>query len=445
MEPYRCLIVADDLTGATDTGNEFAKRGHPTVVALGTESVIYSDDIGDAPVVVVTTESRYSPGEEAKAAVERAVEASEADVVYKKIDSTLRGNVAAEIEGAMDATTADVGLVAPAFPTNDRATICGYHLVDGKLVTETPAGRDPDKPVTDSHVPTLLSDLDYTVEHVPIDRVARGNKSVSEALREVAITGDSPTVVVCDAAHDDHLGALAEGAAMSGLDILYVGSAGLARHVHLSRTDGQATTTADNGESIGENRTGTANGYALGIVGSTNPKTLTQLCEVTDSRRVLLDPETAVHNPERAGTEAAERLQSAVADGSFGVVASAEEQAHIEAALSAGASAGIGESEIRKRVATALSMAATEAWTSDGLTPTGLFLTGGSIAIEVLTRLSASGIRLSGTFVETGVPLGSVLGGTAAETPVITKAGAFGGKGTIVNCLDSLAGLDGPV
>lgn len=444
MVTYRCLVVADDLTGAADTGNEFAKRGHPTIVSVGTDPDNTLDEIGDKPVLVANTESRYSPREEARETVERVTEATDAAVVYKKVDSTLRGNVAAEVAGALDAANADVALVAPAFPANGRVTACGYHLVDGTLVAETAAGRDPEKPVPTSLLPELLSGIDYPTESLSIDRVARGAESVSDALRNVASAASSPTVVVCDAIHDDHLRTIADGAASSRLDVVYVGSAGLAKHVSLA-TATRTATVEDGTKSVGGKAADTTTGYALGIVGSTNPQTLSQLRAVPERRRVSLDPETAVRDPERAATRAVRRLREAVGDGSIGVVTSAQSGEDVDAALAAGASEGIEEGEVRSRVARALSMAAAKAWTSDGRTPCGLFLTGGAIAIEVLTALSASGIRLTGDSAETGIPIGSVVGGVADGTPVITKAGAFGAERAIVNGLVRLGGQDDPV
>ncbi len=138
----RTLVVADDLTGATDTGHGFAVRGFETVVRLDPEF-----EAPDAAVIVVDTDSRYVSPAEAGNRVADVVSDIEAATVYKKVDSTLRGNLAAEIEAVMAAMDADTAAVAPAFPTNGRVTACGYHLVEGALITDTEAGNDPDSPV----------------------------------------------------------------------------------------------------------------------------------------------------------------------------------------------------------------------------------------------------------------------------------------------------------
>lgn len=52
--------------------------------------------------------------------------------------------------------------------------------------------------------------------------------------------------------------------------------------------------------------------------------------------------------------------------------------------------------------------------------------------------LDATAIELSVEAVETGISLATIEGGTVAGTALTTKAGAFGGTETVVNCLDRL-------
>jgi uncharacterized protein YgbK (DUF1537 family) len=65
----------------------------------------------------------------------------------------------------------------------------------------------------------------------------------------------------------------------------------------------------------------------------------------------------------------------------------------------------------------------------------GLVLTGGETARAVLTRSGVRGLRIHAE-VEPGVPLSWALG--AVGIPVVTKAGAFGDRATLVRCLDAL-------
>jgi uncharacterized protein YgbK (DUF1537 family) len=68
----------------------------------------------------------------------------------------------------------------------------------------------------------------------------------------------------------------------------------------------------------------------------------------------------------------------------------------------------------------------------------GIVITGGETARAILTRSAVSGLRIHGE-VEPGVPVSSALG--AVGIPVITKAGAFGDRMTLIRCLDALRRL----
>ena len=221
------LVVADDRSGACDTGHQFAARGFETVV-------VSRDKSATADVLVVDTDSRYADAASAAERVREAVKTRDPGLVYKKIDSTLRGNLVAEVDAALAASGADVAVVAPAFPAEGRTTVGGYHLVDGTPVAETTAGADPDAPVDTSHLPTRFAGSNHQVDHLPIDAVGDAS-TVTDRLADAA-SEDRPVIVTCDAATEDHLAAIARAAAGTGLadspiDVLCVGSAGLARHV----------------------------------------------------------------------------------------------------------------------------------------------------------------------------------------------------------------------
>lgn len=111
------LVVADDLTGAMDTASEVAARGYETVVVAVPDA-----SPPGATVVAVNTDSRYATPSYAADAVGSCVNAVGAATVYKKIDSTLRGNVGSEVTAALRTTAADLAVVAPAFPATGRRT-----------------------------------------------------------------------------------------------------------------------------------------------------------------------------------------------------------------------------------------------------------------------------------------------------------------------------------
>src|SRR3954463_919522 len=123
-------VIADDLTGAADTGIALALAGIPTFVAFGEQI-----PPADSRVVAFDTDSRaLDAGAAAARAGGVASRARERGVrtIYKKIDSTLRGNVGAENAAIFRALTGQgqpaVVVACPAFPAMGRTTRDGRVL-----------------------------------------------------------------------------------------------------------------------------------------------------------------------------------------------------------------------------------------------------------------------------------------------------------------------------
>jgi uncharacterized protein YgbK (DUF1537 family) len=155
----KLLVIADDLTGANDTGVQFAGRGISTLVV--------TDAAGPLPggadrfeVLVVNTESRHldpkSAAERVKTAVRRGREAGVSHF-YKKTDSTLRGNVGSELEALLAEAGGGCLSFVPAYPKLGRTTRNGLHYVDGSLLHETAFARDPLNPITDSSLAAIVN------------------------------------------------------------------------------------------------------------------------------------------------------------------------------------------------------------------------------------------------------------------------------------------------
>jgi len=123
------LILADDLTGAADCAAAFVRAAPEVVVALDARARL------DAAVLAIDLDTRNRSMEEACARVERAFSqrrARDAGILFKKIDSTLRGHVAAEIAAARRSLKRDRPVfLAPAFPGQGRTVRNGQVLVDG--------------------------------------------------------------------------------------------------------------------------------------------------------------------------------------------------------------------------------------------------------------------------------------------------------------------------
>ncbi len=155
----KVLIIADDFTGALDTGIQFAKYGIETQII--TDWKLLRASISDtAEVVVVDSETRALSSEKAyeivKSITGEAV-SLHAATIFKKTDSALRGNVGAEFQAVLDGTNENQIYFIPAFPDINRITKMGTHYIGGELLENSVFGRDPFEPVKISFIPELLA------------------------------------------------------------------------------------------------------------------------------------------------------------------------------------------------------------------------------------------------------------------------------------------------
>lgn len=212
-------ILADDLTGACDTGCLFAGAG-------AVPATVWPASAPEAAVRVVDTESRRLAGVAAAQRVREAARAIGADQYFKKIDSTLRGRIGAEIDALADATGIARVLVCPAFPAQRRIVRDRLLLIDGAPVGETAIARDPDFPAgsTSSVIDLLRPQLGRPIGWVPLAEVRAGRDALAARLGRL-----DGLVTVADAETDGDLDALVEAALSISPVPLLVGAAGLAR------------------------------------------------------------------------------------------------------------------------------------------------------------------------------------------------------------------------
>lgn len=153
------LVIADDLTGACDAGGQCARLGIPSLIT--TDPLGGFDRTDDrTTVLIVDTDSRHASPEQAFQSVLTLCQrfrAAGGKQVYKKTDSTLRGNIGVELAAVCAAMAEERILFVPAYPEAGRTTLGGVHYVDGKPLHESPFGVDPRCPVISSNVREILS------------------------------------------------------------------------------------------------------------------------------------------------------------------------------------------------------------------------------------------------------------------------------------------------
>jgi D-threonate/D-erythronate kinase len=407
-------IIADDLTGAADSGVQLVRSGYRTAVVFRGAPILPGNDL-DA--VAVDTDSRSLPaGFAAKRVVEAGHAVREARIVYKKVDSTLRGPIGAELAAALGATRRKKALVAPAFPSAGRETRGGTQLVHGEPVHETGLSKDPINPVLESHIPSLLAHAFGNVAALSVTDVRNG-EPVRDAL-------ESDDCVVADAESDADLEALVR-AVPDPSSILWAGSAGLVRAL------GEIYPGAHNGVPPGA--FAPASGV-LAVVGSVNEvarEQLRRLAEEPGVATVYLDTAAVLSGSYKDTVgEAAEAVRAALSSDQGAALCSVvgEEE---DSALRG---ESVSRNEVSERVSDALAEIVAE------LSPEDLFdaliLTGGDTAVRVARSLGATGILLEGE-IEAGVPVGTLVGPRSYRA--VTKAGGFGGPDTLRDAFRALA------
>ncbi|MBM4448860.1 MAG: hypothetical protein FJ015_06470, partial [Chloroflexi bacterium] len=379
MTARKLGIVADDLTGAMDSSGYFASLGFSTVVVLDPD---FSDG---AAVLVITTNSRAEAPEVARERVRQAMRGMAGRVVYKKIDSTLRGNIGEELLVAVEAMASEKAVVAPAFPAVGRTTAGGILLVNGVPVAETQFARDPISPVKESSIPRLLErSMRRPVGCVSIEEIEAG----PEALKQ-AINNRPEGVVVCDVVAPSHLSTIARAAALAQGRWLLCGSGGLAREMHLILD-----------EALKVNKSPSKNkkvGSALVVVGTRNQVAASQLLKAHDELGIpVLDLETEKLDARHISSGRLNNVlkeAGELADKGKGLAISSAFSQYIPA--------------LKQAMPRIMAEMVAGILTSHGFA--GLFLSGGDIALEVCRRLQASAIQVNGE-VEPGVPAGELIG-----------------------------------
>lgn len=408
-------VIADDLTGSTDTVVQFRQAGWPAYLLLA----------GDAPQEVTeqagpvatsrSLDTRALPEQEAAQVTARAVrEQTEAgtDRLYVKIDSTMRGSIAGQISGALDAWSRQhreaVAVICPAYPQMGRVITGGQMLVNGVPLPDSPAGSDPVTPVTTS----VLTDL------VPgAVNVASGG-TPADLAAQILQAGPGGRVIV-DAVEEEDLARLAGAVDLLGTGAVSVGSAGLARHLaRIWLPQGTARLPARN--------TQVRQGRIVVVMSSLNEVSREQ----ADHLAGALDDQLTRHELDPARLADAEQMQR------WGRDLPAHHPAQVILLQPTSQTQSGGDPAAAARLVSG-GLAAAVVGLIDSGQVAGLVLIGGDGAEATLARLRTSALRVEGAATE-GVPLSRLVGGRAAELVVATKAGGFGTRATLTDVISAM-------
>ncbi len=427
-------IVADDLTGAADSGVQFARRGFRTVVWLDHRAAF--DDVR-CDVVLVDMSSRGVTPATAHARMRAFLARWYAGLreqpprpcaIVLKMDSTLRGNFGAELRALQDVLPDAFAIVCPAFPAQGRTCDDGVVFVHGTPVHRTGFARDLLSPVADPRVATRLE-----APHAPwpLELVRSGTAAMADAIEKARARG--VRIAVADAETDDDLRAIASLQRVRD-DVLWMGSAGLLQAVAdavLPRETRAPSYQREHTTSAAE--LGTAclplgeacllpGGACLLLVGSMSDTTKIQVAAFTAHSEYhveRIDP-IALLEAGAAASDAVARAASAVMRGTTTMIAVASGDGDAGAAARYGRAHGWDAHETSRHIRSAL--VATGDPVVRAKSAGTIVLSGGDVARSFCERNGIRGLEMIGE-AQPGIPLSRAIG---ANLHLVTKAGGFG-------------------
>ncbi len=427
----RCCVIADDLTGANATGVLLRKVGLQTCTLFRPERIT-AEQRSRFDAVSVPTDSRGVHRDEAYRRVSEAaghLVSSEVVLYNKRIDSTLRGNIGSEIDALLDSFDEPrIAVIVPVFPKAGRIAVGGYLLVNGVLLQQTDAARDPKMPVRTSVIREIVEhQTRYPVRTIGLETVYAGADAVAEALRTIGDTTRS--LVIFDAITDADLDTIAAGMIESGLRTVTADpgpyTAAVARRISVFRRDR------------------TPGARVLMCVGSVTSATVEQLQHAFENLHVsweFLRAEELVGEPEQAEreiTRVCDRLSRKSTDAE--VLCISSNRLDLSRTLDLAKEAerrGVDAEELSNRINRGIATAA-ERMLDSVATIAGVFASGGDITVALCESSFAEGVALE----KEVIPLaarGSLVGGRRAGLRIISKGGIVGGSDAATLCVRSL-------
>lgn len=219
----KLLILGDDLSGTADCAVTSAALGLASIVMLNAHAARALPVCVD--VLAVDLDCRRSAAEVAARANADAwrMLGHPAMRLYKKVDSTLRGNVAAEVAALVP--LAGMAIVAPAFPAAGRTTRDARQWLNGTPVEDSEVWRN-EAIAGRADLAAMLAQQGLRVASLTLDTVRGDSAALAAQMRQAK--ADGMQALVCDSETGDDLRRVAHASAL--LDgVFWVGSAGLAR------------------------------------------------------------------------------------------------------------------------------------------------------------------------------------------------------------------------
>ncbi|MFD1441118.1 four-carbon acid sugar kinase family protein [Lacticaseibacillus hegangensis] len=406
MDKGKYLIIADDFTGSNDTGVQLKNNGIDVDVTL-----FPTDEKLDSSVVL-DTESRTIPATDAYKKVldmtKKVLKNNQFDIVYKKVDSTIRGNIGQELRAIVEVYQPDKVVFAPAFPKIGRTTKNGIHQLNGVPLMQTEMANDPLNPIWTDNLGEIIEHefgKDYLTYSV--DQIQPGMKLSASKFH------------IFDIDSDTQLNVLAQAMREQAGKILYVGSAGLASALF----DKPSVSTPKNLPTFS-------------VVGSISEVSLKQMNYAAANGISILTIDLNELVKKDVDTEYINRASSLLKAQKDVVLTVSRTKEDYYKTIERFHKLGVDDKfEVSRIIKETLAKVAKGVIAQEEIS--GMFLTGGDTATEIMHELGATGCAIQRELF-TGVVESRLVGGPSAGLDIVTKAGAFGNESTLYESIQIL-------
>ena len=421
MQKY--IVIADDLTGSNATCSLFKKIGLRAASILK----LQGDINYDVDVISYSTASRGLDKEEAYNKVSEAIKIlkSKDVLVYnKRIDSTLRGNIGTEINAMLDNLEDDrIAVVVPAYPDSGRIVVNKTMLVNGVLLENSDAGKDPKTPIKTSCVESLIQkDIKYSSTYFTLSDI---EQPIEEIVKKIQEAIKKSRVLIFDAVNNE--------------DIIKISKAIIHSDINIVTVDPGPFTLYYSKELQKKNHLEKKILMVIGSVTATTKKQIEYILQEEDIFLVKMkvedffEKETCLKEIERVISF----IKKGIASYDLFLVTTSpigdEKKADLQK-LAENLNTTI--EEISKIIANTLTETIVKIL-KETQKFEGIYSSGGDITIALLEKLKAIGVEIR----EEVIPLaayGRIIGGDFPNLKLVSKGGMVGDEKTIKLCLHKI-------
>ena len=433
------LVIADDLTGANANGALLSAKGFSSATCLGLQEWT-PEDFAAYSAITLSVDSRLLHPKEAGKRVQDALRTfapQRPKIIAKRIDSTLRGNVGAEIESALLGLeeyfqARALAVVVPSYPSSGRLVSGGYLIVHGLPLECSPIAKDSATPLTSSSVLEVIAQqTDWPTGLIDLKTVLAGPKAIrAQCLR---LWDQGMRILACDAVINENVTSIAEALADTPFPILAADPGPFTAELALARLGAPKVVKA--ADALPPAR-------VLTVIGSTSELTRKQIKALRQAHpcRLIRADCLRLLNPAQRAEEIARAINGLMQEGDDASVlclCTALEAADVFKLEDLAANFSLSPSQASISLNEALLEVAKAALAVKELRIGSLFVSGGEVTVSLFRGLQSKGFSVRSQVLPLAA-YGQLIQGLYPDLPVVTKGGFVGDAASLVQCIEYL-------